>query len=258
METKAGGTYLYAVVPKAVAPKLGRIQGIEQGRVYTVESGDLAAVVGDIPSREELRPERRLVAAHQDVLERAAEASPAVLPVSFGTIAENPEDVRELLVRYEQDLSGQMQHVQGKVQMGVRVSYTASRPSVFEFVVANSPELRETRDRIARSGREPTRDEKIDLGQMVDAVLGNLRDEYARRVEQALGAVAECKRNPARQEREFVNEAFLVPKDRQAEFEAAVQSLGGLFPDSFTVEELGPFPPYDFVQLHVQSLGPAH
>lgn len=259
METKeAGGTYLYSVVPKSVAPQLGQLRGVQQGQVYAIESGELAAVVSDVPSREELRPERRLVAAHQGVLVRAAEASPAVLPFAFGTIAENPEGVRDLLVRYQQDLSEQMHRVEGKVQMGVRVSYTASEPGVFEFLVGNSPELREARDRLAGSGREPTREEKLDLGQAVDAVLGTLRDEYARRVEQALGPVAECKFRPPRHEKEFVNAALLVPKDRQADFETAVRSLGGLFPDSFTVEELGPFPPYDFVDLHVESVSPAH
>lgn len=256
--TAAGGTYLYAVVPKSVASKIEQVRGVEQGNVYTVESGELAAVVSDVPSREEMRPERRLVAAHQEVLKRATEASPVVLPVSFGTIAGDPEGVRELLKHYEQDLSDQMQHVEGKVQMGVRVSYTASHPSVFEFLVASSPELREARDRIANIGREPTREEKIDLGQLVDAALGKLRDEYARGVEQAIGVVGECKRNPPRSEKEFVNAAFLVGKDKQPDFESAVRSVAGFFPDSFMVEELGPFPPYDFVELHVKSLQSAH
>lgn len=261
METSnntAGGTYLYAVIPKYVAPKLGQIPGVEQGNVYTVESGELAAVVSDVPSQDEMRPERRLVAAHQEVLRRATDASPVVLPVSFGTIAGDPDGVRELLKRYEKDLSDQMQQVEGKIQMGVRVSYTAAESSVFEFLVANSPELHEARERIATSGREPTREEKIDLGQMVDAVLGQLRDEYAQKVEQAIGAAARFKRNPPRNEKEFVNAAFLVAKDRQSDFESAVQSLGGLFPDSFTIEELGPFPPYDFVDLHVKSLQSTH
>ncbi len=259
METNAaGGTYLYSVVPKSVAPRLEHLRGIEQGEVYTIESGELAAVVSDVPNREKLRPERRLVAAHQEVIRRAADASPGVLPFSFGTVAEDPDGVRELLQRYGPDLADQMRHVEGKVQMGVRLSYSASAPSVFDFLVANSSELREARDRMATGGREATREEKIDLGQLVDAVLGRLRDEYARRIEQALGAVAESKRNPPRREKEFVNGAFLVPKDRQAEFDAAVESLAGLFPDSFTVEVVGPFPPYDFVDLHVTSLPPAH
>ncbi|MBI5545002.1 MAG: GvpL/GvpF family gas vesicle protein [Deltaproteobacteria bacterium] len=250
----AGGMYLYAVVPKASAKDFGEVQGVEQGKVYSVESGDLAAVVSDLPTREELRPERRLLSAHQQVLTRVTDSSRVVLPVSFGTIAEGGEAVRDLLQRYHEDLSSQMRRVEGKAEMGVRVSYAASKPTVFEFLVASNPSLRQARDQIAQSGREPTREEKIDLGQKVDAALSSLREEYTQRMTQALGGIAaESKSLPVRQEAEFVNLACLVGRDRQADFDAAVKAAAGLFPDSFILEQRGPYPPYDFVDMHIKS-----
>lgn len=248
-----GGTYLYAVLPKSSVPgDLGQMQGIENGKVYSITTGELAAVVSDVPTREELRPERRLMAAHQQVLGHVTNASLVVLPVSFGTIADSTESVRDLLQRYQKDLSEQIRRVEGKREMGVRVSYEAQKPSVFDFLVASSPELRQARD--AMAGREATRDEKINLGQKVDGALNALRDEYCRRVEEAIGGVAESKRNPPHNERELVNLAFLVPVSRQAEFDEAVRSAAKLFPDTFSVREFGPYPPYDFVNLHVTSL----
>lgn len=247
------GTYLYAVLPKASVPgDLAQISGVEDGRVYSVTTGELAAVVSDVPTREEMRPERRLLAAHQGVLRHVTDSSRVVLPVSFGTVAEGADSVRELLERYQKDLSEQMLRVEGKREMGVRVTYEAARPSVFDFLVANNAELREARDAIA--GREATRDEKINLGQKVEAALDSLREEYSRRAEGAIGDLAESKRNPPHSEREFVNLAFLVPISRQADFDVAVQSAAKLFPDSFSVREMGPYPPYDFVDLHVTSL----
>ena len=250
-----GGTYLYAVVPRAAAPReLGELSGVEDGTVYGIDGGELTAVVSDVPTREELRPERRLLAAHQRVLDRVIDASPAVLPVAFGTVADSSAGVRELLDRYQEDFSQQIERIEGKVEMGVRLTYHASNPNLFEFLVASSPELLAERDRVTRSGRELTREEKIDLGQQVDAVLGSKREEYAERLVQALGDLGiDSKLNPLRNESELVNLAVLVPKDRRAEFDAAIQSAASLFPDSFVIEQVGPFPPYDFVEMHLTA-----
>ncbi len=248
-----GGTYLYAVLPKSSVPgDLGEMQGVENGKVYSIIDGDLAAVVSDVPTRKELRPERRLMAAHQQVLRHVTDSSLGALPVSFGTIADGSDGVRQLLSRYQRDLAEQIRRVEGKREIGVRVTYEAERPTVFEFLVANSAELREARDALA--GREATRDEKISLGQRVDAAMNALRDDYGRKVEEAIGQIAESKHNPPHNERELVNLAFLVPVARQADFDAGVRSAAKLFPDSFSVQELGPYPPYDFVNLHVTSL----
>jgi hypothetical protein len=252
---QTGGTYLYAVLPKESARQdWGEVSGVEESKVYSIDSGNLAAIVSDVSSRAEMRPERRHLAAHERVLKKATIASRAVLPVSFGTIADDREGVRELLQKFQKDLSEQMLRVEGKLEMRLRVTYAAEKPSVFEFLVANSPELRESRDAIARSGREPTREEKIDLGQKVDSILNALCEQYAERVEKVVGKLGQSKRNPPRNEREFVNLAFLVPKDLQADFGAAAQSAAAQFPDTFRVDQSGPYPPYDFVELHVKSL----
>lgn len=248
------GTYLYAVVPASLAPQLKDLTGVENGKVSTVVKGNLAAVYSEVPTREELRPERRLLSAHQNVLKKVTDLSPVVLPVSFGTIAESPEGVSGLLERYQDEFSKQMKRVEGKVEMGVRLAYAAEKPSIYEFLVASSPELREMRDQITKDGRQPTREEKIDLGQKFDAVLSSLRDQHAEKLEQALKKVGDVRRNPPRSEKEFVNIACLVPKEKQQDFEAAVEAAAQLFPDSFLLQPYGPFPPYDFVELHVKSI----
>lgn len=252
-QTQEKGTYLYAVVPASVASQLKDVNGVENAKVSTIVNGELAAVYSELPTREELRPERRLLAAHQGVLKKVTDLSPVVLPVSFGTIAESPEGVSGLLERYQQEFSKQMKRVEGKLEMGVRLSYATEKPSIYEFLVASSPELRDMRDRIAQAGREATREEKIDLGQKFEAVLSSLRDEYAEKLEQPLKKIGDVRRNPPRNEKEFVNIACLVPKENQRDFEAAVEEAAGLFPDSFIVQPYGPFPPYDFVELHLKS-----
>jgi hypothetical protein len=228
--------------------------GVENGKVSTVVNGELAAVYSELPTREELRPERRLLSAHQAVLKKLTDLSSVVLPVSFGTIAESPEGVRGLLERYQQEFARQMKRVKGKVEMGVHLTYAAEKPNIYEFLVASSPELRELRDRVAQSGGQATREDKIDLGQKFDAVLTSVRDQYFEKLEKAFKKIGDVRRNPPRNEKEFVNLACLIPKDGQRDFEAAIEEAARLFPDSFMMQPYGPFPPYDFVELHVKSV----
>jgi len=256
METQqAGGPYFYAVVPASAVPKdLGDVPGVEDTPLYAITSGELSAVVSDVPIQGELRPERKHLAAHQQVIDRMGQSSSAVLPVAFGTIADSGDGVRSLLETYQKDLSEQVKKVEGKLELGVRVTYGASKPDVFQFLLTSNPELRAARDAFAQLGREPTREEKIELGEKVDAQLSALRDEYTQRLEQALGAFAECKRKNPRNEREFVNLAVLVPADKRADVDAAVEAAAKELPDSFVVEQLGPYPAYDFVDLHLKAV----
>jgi hypothetical protein len=252
---KETGTYLYAVVSGLSDTDFGPL-GLFDSQVYTVAiangGGQLIAVVSDIPTREELRPERKHLAAHQRVVRKAIDGSRVVLPVSFGTVAESADGIRGLLTRYQADLSEQMRRVEGKVEMAARTYYKAERPSVFDFFVARSPELAEARDRLAGSGRVPTRDEKIELGQAFERALSGARDDYARALESELQPYcAELKRSPVRNEQDLVRLACLVPKEKQGEFQSALERSARAMPDEFGVEENGPLPPYDFIDLHL-------
>jgi hypothetical protein len=210
------------------------------------------AVVSDVPTREELRPERKNLAAHQRVLRKVVESSRVALPVSFGTVAESADGVRNLLTRYHAELTEQIHRVEGKVEMAARTYYKPEQPSVFEFFASRDPDLAQLRDRLAGSGRQPTRDEKIELGQAFERALNRAREEYAGALERELQpCCAEIKHNTPLNEQELVRLACLVPKDKQPEFEAALGRSAESLPDELLIEENGPFPPYNFVELRM-------
>jgi hypothetical protein len=254
-ENKGTGTYLYAVASGLSDTDLGPI-GLRDTRVYAVAvtngGGDLMAVVSDVPTHEELRPERKNLAAHQRVLRKVVESSRVALPVSFGTVADSADGIRKLLTRYHAQLNEQIHRVEGKVEIAARAYYKPEQPSVFEFFVARNPELAQLRDRLAGAGRQPTRDEKIELGQAFEQALNRAREEYAGLVEREIEPYcAEVKRNPTVNEQDLVRLACLIPKDKQREFQAALDRSAKELPDEFLIEENGPFPPYDFVELHM-------
>ncbi len=243
------GVYLYAIVPELPLQELGE-RGVDGSEVYTIGEGKLRAVVSDVAMTGELRPERRHLAAHQAVVNAVMERCPVVLPVSFGTIAGDDDGIRDLLRRYAGDLSEQMERVDGRVQMNLRLPFVGK--SIFGQLLDEQPELAKLRDATFRRGHAATREEKIEFGQQIDAGLNELRGELSRRMEEAIGEICvETKSLPVRGETEMARIACLVDKESVAKFDAAVQKLAGLFDDRYSIEQSGPFPPYDFAELHL-------
>lgn len=241
----AAGRYLYAIIETAKAVDLGPV-GVDGGVVYAINDGRVAAVVSDLPN-EKLRPERRRLAAHHEVLKRLMETE-TVLPMAFGIVADGAEAIRRILAKNQAAFGEQLQRFAGKVEMGLRVCWDV--PNIFEFFVNTHPDLRGFRDRIFRAGREPSQEEKIELGRTFDHALMEDREQHAERVVGVLGPLcAEIKENKPRNEREVMNLACLIGRDRQKEFEQAVFAAAKFFDHHYAFDFNGPWPPHNFVDV---------
>jgi hypothetical protein len=245
MNAQAGGTYLYAVL--AHSQELGEAGsiGIEGGEVYCVTAGGIAAAVSRV-SRARLRPERKHLLAHQAVLRRLMEQG-TVLPAAFGLVARSDEAVRGLLLDSAAQWQEQLEHVAGKVEMGLRVSWNA--PDLFEYFVAAHPELRAARERI-QSNPGLGREELIEVGKLFERLREADRAAHSARVEAALQELAaELKWNEPRGDREVLSLSCLVPREAVGAFDKAVEALAASFDDHFAFELQGPLPPHSFTEL---------
>lgn len=240
--------YLYAIVPEANGQSFGPI-GLDGGRVYAIANGRLAAVVSDVPPR--LRPERRQLAAHQEVLKRLMRDGDAVLPVSFGAVTDGPTAVARILSRNQQAFLEQIRRVAGRAEMGLRIAWDV--PNIFEYFVETHPELRVMRDRLFGGHRELTQDDKIEVGRVFERLLMEDREMHTQRIEAILAPhCAEIMRNKARHEHEVANLACLVGRDGQERFEAAVFEAAKLFDNNYAFDYNGPWAPHNFVELTLE------
>jgi len=237
--------YLYAVAPASDGWNFGPI-GVDGGTVYSIANGRVSAVVSEVPQK--LRPERRQLAAHQEVLKRLMLEASAVLPVSFGVVADDPEAVRRILSRNQKPFLEQLRRVAGREEMGLRVTWDV--PNIFEYFVHTHPELRVARDRFFGGHREPTQDDKIELGRLFDRLLMEDREAHTERVVEILTqSCVEIKRNKPRTEHEVVNLACLVARDAREQFEAAIFEGAKLFDNSHAFDYNGPWAPHNFVDM---------
>jgi hypothetical protein len=202
--------------------------------------------VSDLPDRK-VRPERRKLAAHHDVLKQLM-ASRTVLPMAFGLIADGSDSVRRILRLNSQAFLEQIERVSGKVEMGLRVSWDV--PNIFEYALTVHPELAELRDHIFRGGREPSQDDKIEIGREFDRLMTEDREAHAERVAQILQVhCSELVTNKPRNEREVVNLACLIERDNMKDFELGVIEAARQFDNHFAFDLNGPWPPHNFVTI---------
>jgi hypothetical protein len=239
------GKYLYAIIAGKNDRVLGPF-GIDGGLVYSLSDGQIAAVISDFDAAK-IRPERRHLAAHQEVLKKLMkETTP--LPMSFGIIAQGPKAIKKILSIHQEAFLEKLNLVADRVEMGLRVTWDV--PNIFEYFVLTHDELRDARDLYLGRNREPSQEDKIEVGRMFDRVLNEDREAYADRVEEVLSVCCvESKRNPPRNEREVINLACLVDRDGLEEFEKGIFEAARLFDNNFAFDYNGPWAPHNFVNV---------
>ena len=248
IQSHTNGKYLYAIVGQPQERTYGSF-GINGSQVYTIPNGKLSAVVSDL-AMSTIRPERRHLAAHQEVLKKLmAETTP--LPITFGIIVNSAKEICRILTKNKKTFLEQIHRVENKVEMGLRVSWDV--PNIFEYFVVTHPALRVARDQYFGGRGAPTQEEKIEVGRIFERILSDDREEQAAKVEEILSSCcAEIKRNPARNEREVMNLACLVGRESQNDFESGVLKAANLFDNNFTFDYNGPWAPHNFIDAEVE------
>lgn len=242
------GKYLYAIMAGLGEQTCGPI-GIEGGTIHTLSDGQVAAVVSDLPNGK-IRPERRHLAAHQEVLKRLMQES-TPLPMTFGVIADGAKTIKKILSLNQKAFVEQLHRVAGKVEMGLRVTWDV--PNIFEYFVQTHPELRAARDRFFGTYREPSHEDKIEVGRLFDRLLNEDREACTEKVSEKLSPYCfEVKSNPPRNEREVMNLACLVGREFRGDFEAGVFEAAGLFDNNFAFDYNGPWAPHNFVDIDLK------
>lgn len=244
-----GGRFIYALVDVDAEVPSYRVTGLNKARVYCIPEGAVGAVVSDIQSPR-VRPERRHLMAHRAVLAHLLEQG-TVLPMRFGTIATSAASVRALLRANAPAIEEQLQRVRGRVEMGLRVSWEVG--NIYEYFVSMHPVLREMRDRVLEQS-EAAREEKIELGRMFDRLVQEERERHTQRVIEVLNDYCEeVVANPAKNEKEVMNLACLVEKERRSEFEKGVFEASKRFDNDFLFDYNGPWAPHNFVNLDLRT-----
>jgi hypothetical protein len=238
--------YVYGVVRPGTIGAVAT-QGVNGGAAHTLDDGDLAALVGEVPAGP-LTGTKDDVVAHSRVLEEAIRTA-TVLPMRFGVVLDGPVAVRRDLLRtHEGELRELIGAMDGKVQLRVRAMY--AHESALREIVAEEPEIAQLRQSLHGKPDDATYYDRIRLGEMIAEALERKRSQDADALFGRLEPLAvDLVSEPPVHEQMVLNAGLLVERRRLDEIGGLLEALGKEVAPRIDVRTIGPLPPYSFVEL---------
>jgi hypothetical protein len=236
-------TYVYGITARshpALPEGMGGV-GDPPRPVRVLTEGELSALVSDAP--EGLRPKRRDLLAHQNVLSEAGAAG-SVLPMRFGSVSPDDAAVTGVLAERVEHYRERLRALEGCVEYNVKGNHVED--AVLHQVMAENAEIRALAEANRRSGGG-SYDEKLRLGEAVAAAVRAKESEDAVALQRALEPVADAVSVGPESTGWLANVSFLVPRDSAENFLAAVERVRAELPH-LEVRVNGPLPPYSFVE----------
>lgn len=242
-EEQAQGTYVYGVVPAGTS--LEALESDDLPKVALIESGDLAAIVGDAPAEDEAAT-RDAVLAHSQVLAAAVRDAP-VVPMRFGSIFPSDEKVRDdLLIGRKDELKRLFEKVEGCVQETLKVYYRED--AVLRAIIEENEELARLREASRQGSEEETYEARVRLGELVSKAIEQRRErDGAEIMDQLAPLVVAGSPQPPEKELMVVNAPLLIERSRLSEFDGTVEQIAEERRDLMQFRLLGPMPAYHFL-----------
>ena len=247
---KQEGRYVYGVVESREPGSFGRIGiGGTGEMVYTVQHADIAAIVSKTPVFI-FDPTRENALAHEHVIETVMKQH-TIIPMSFGTVFRTDDDIREVLKSIYPSLKDVLKQMSGKLEFGLKVTW--DRDAVIEELKREHEEIQRFHQEITRKHLQSTYFARMQLGRMIDKALVERSAQYVREIYDALRHVCVASRdNKPIGDKMIMNAAFLIERQRESEFDAAVNKVARKFGDRLNFKYTGPWPPYNFVNIRLK------
>lgn len=246
---KSTGKYIYCIIRKPESFDLD-FCGVAGSRIHCVESKKLSVVVSDAEMKD-YPITRENTVTHQRVIEEVMRLYSPVLPVSFGTVAENGIVIKEKILESKQDeLLDALRDIEGKVELNLKAMWL-DMPKILQKIVAENPEL--SRMKRALSGKMLGRDEAIEVGQLVasgiEARKGRIREEILAMLEDI---IVDKKDTPLLGDQMIFNLALLIPENKQRTFDKIVCNLDEKYEEEGAYfKYIGPSPAFNFIKVPI-------
>jgi hypothetical protein len=244
------GRYVYGIIEGRDPLTFGKMGIGGTGElVYTVSHGDISAIVSKTPVFI-FDPTRENALAHEHVIETVMKSN-TIIPMSFGTVFRTDDDIREVLKSIYTSLKDVLKQMEGKVEFGLKVTW--DRDQVIDELKRDDDEIHRFHQEITRKHLQSTYLARMQLGRMIDKALVERSAEYVREIYDALRSTCVASRdNKPIGDKMIMNAAFLIERDKESDFDAAVNRIAKKFGERLNFKYTGPWPPYNFVNIRLK------
>jgi hypothetical protein len=254
------GLYIYCVTgkteTKALKAKKSEPEdlGIRNQQIYEIGYKDLSAVVSNFPL-EQLKANMDDVISHQKVVENTRKkAGTTILPVRFGTILRNQEEVTDLLSKSYNEYKSKLSKLSGKDEFGLKVLITdITREKLKELVEAESKEIKKIKDSISSLSANSSGSTyllKLNLEDAIKNGVSKKIEKLAYEIHQQVVQLSEeSSLLKADIEQIILNAAYLVNQNNATAFKSKFQELKEAYGSVGLIFHMsGPWAPYSFLE----------
>jgi hypothetical protein len=243
------GKYIYCIIGTKQERNFGPIGiGGRGDEVLTIGYDDLSMVVSSCPITKFIVSSENML-AHMRVIEKVMNEFDSVLPVRFGTVASNADEIRNLLDRRLREFMSLLRDMDHKVELGVKGLWK-NMNVIFEEIVEENREIKKAKEKIQNKAGKKSKQAKMEVGKMVEEALKKKKEQEAEKIVNVLRRTAfEYKLNKIIGDEMFVNAAFLVDKGWEKEFDNIIEELSEKYSDRIKFAYAGPMPVYNFANI---------
>jgi len=255
----AQAIYIYGIINSNEEKKYGPVEKTNSGEVYTISYQDIACVVSKYPkssfdygTREEVA--KKLV-THQSVIEKVMKEH-TIIPIKFGTLLENGDEVRKVLEKSYSEFKDKLKKIDRKIELDI-VAVWNDLNSVIKKIAEEDEEIRKFKEEIAKKSFEDTFQDRIKIGSMVKDALDKKRDELQSEMLEILKdkiKVNEPKKHDLMDDKMIFSCAFLLDKEKENEFDRALNELNESYNETVNFRCVGPLPLYSFSTYEVKKV----
>ncbi len=144
------GKYIYCIIQSSQDRNFGPLGiGNRNDEVLTIGYKDLSMVVSNHPLTKFVVNRYNMI-AHEKVIEKVMKEFNSVLPVRFGTIASNPDEIRNLLDDRYREFKDHLRYMDNKIELSVKGLWK-NMDSIFNEVVEENIQIKNLKEKISRS-----------------------------------------------------------------------------------------------------------
>ena len=251
--------YIYGMIDTSEEKKFDTAEKTMTGEVYTIPYQDIACVVGDYPKnsfdcgpKEEVA--KKLV-SHQATVEKVMKEH-TIIPIKFGTLLANGDEVKKVLEKGYSGFKDSLKKADKKIELDV-VAVLNDLNSILKKIGEEDEEIRCFKEEIAKKPPEQTFQDRVKIGNMIKEALDKKRDELQEEMIEFLkdkAGVDEAKKHERMDDKMILNCAFLLDKDREKEFDRALNELDKKYNETMNFRCVGPLPLYSFATYEVKKV----
>jgi len=255
----AQAKYIYGVIDTNEEKKFAPVEKAETGEVYTLPYQDIACVVSDYPkssfdygTREEVA--KKLI-GHQAVVEKVMKEH-TIIPIKFGTLLEDNDEVKKVLEKAYSEFKDSLEKSDKKIELNLAAVWNDLN-SVIKKIGDENEAVWKFKEEIAKKPPEETFQDRVKIGNMIKEALDKKRDELQKEMIEFLMdkvKVNEAKKHERMDDTMILNCAFLLDKDKEKEFDQALNELNKRYSERINFRCVGPLPLYSFATYELKRV----